>query len=437
MIALHSRVSAFPRFRVSVCVLIPALMVFTLAALSSDTVRGQTPPLFPDGIAVGDVTETQALVWTRTRGPATVRIDYGMTAGALIQSTSPVQTAPGTDFVAKIELHGLRPATRYHYRARAEGEGQRGATLEGTFVTAPSAVEHANVTLAWGADLSETFKPFRIFEAIRSAHPDQFLFIGDTVYADFNGNARILDEYRAAYRRNRQDDAILRFLRSAAVYAIWDDHEVANNFDSTHPRIPIGRQAFLEYWPIRLDPTDPRRLYRSFRFGGLVEVFILDARQYRSPAFERDTVRKTMLGEAQKEWLKRGLQRSDVAFKIIVSSVPLKYHGADSWEGYTTERQELVRFITQNDIRRVVFLSGDVHYAAVLRYREGFVEAIAGPLAMIINNRRPAAGEPETEFSFNASFTYGLVKATGNPTQLMIEIYDVENRLLHRTTVQP
>lgn len=73
----------------------------------------------------------------------------------------------------------------------------------------------------------------------------------------------------------------------------------------------------------------------------------------------------------------------------------------------------------------------------MLRHREEFIEAIVGPLAMFINSRRPAAGEPETEFSFNASFTYGLVKMTGNPPLLTIEIYDVENRLLHRTSIQP
>lgn len=246
-----------------------------------------------------------------------------------------------------------------------------------------------DLTFAWGADTSERFKPFRIFDCIRTREPEFFLFLGDTAYTDIDGSARTVDEYRASYKRNT---------RTTSIYAVWDDHEVASNFDRTHPRLPAGRQAFLEYWPIRQVPTEPARLYRSFRWGRLVEIFILDTRQYRSAASERESAGKTMLGVAQKEWLKRELQHSDAVFKVIATSVPLKYHGPDSWEGYTTERQELVNFITQNSIRRVVFLTGDAHYAAVLRYREGFIEAIAGPLAMFINNRRPAAGEPETEF---------------------------------------
>lgn len=430
-----SRVTAFSRCRVPARSCALAILLVLLVPAWQPVV-GQASLLFPHGIMVGDVTDTQALVWTRTSIPASVRIEYGTTQ-ALGATAPPARAAADADNVVRIDLRGLRPATRYYYRATAEADEQRAATLVGTFRTAPPAGEVENLAFAWGADTSERFKPFRIFEGIRAHDPDFFLFLGDTAYTDTDGNARTVDEYRASYKRNREDEPFLRFARATSIYAIWDDHEVSNNFDRTHERLPVGRRVFFEYWPIRQDPSDPARLYRSFRWGRLVEVFILDTRQYRSPPFERDTVQKTLLGAAQKEWLKRGLVNSDAAFKVVATSVPLKYHGADSWEGYTAERQELFAFLTQHNIRRVVFLAGDVHYAAVLRYPEGFVEAIAGPLAMIINNRRRVAGEPETEFSFNASFTFGLVKVSGNPLQLIIEIYDVENRLLHRTTVPP
>lgn len=388
------------------------------------------------GVMSGDVTATRAILWARVSGSAAVRLEYG-TSAALGGASAAVRAEADGDFIAKIDLGNLRPNTRYHYRVVAEQGSQREVSLVGTFRTAPPASDSVDVTFAWGADTSERFKPFRIFTAIRTKEPDFFLFLGDTVYSDIDGNATTLEEYRASYRRNRDDAAFLQFARSTSIYATWDDHEVANNFDRTHQRMPIGRQAFLEYWPIRQDRADPARLYRSFRWGRLVEIFILDTRQYRSPPFERDTADKTLLGAAQKEWLKRGLQASDAVFKVIGTSVPLKYHGADSWEGYTTERRELFEFITRNNVRGIVFLAGDVHYAAVLRHKEGFVEAIAGPLGTIISSRRRAAGEPETEFSFNSSFTYGLVRVAGSPPLLVIELYDVENRLLHRTTVQP
>lgn len=415
-----------------------AAVLGLLAAALAAPAWPQGAPALSSGVASGDVTDTRAVIWTRTTGPAAVRVEYGTSPSlGTFDTFSAGQTAPGSDFTIKADLANLRPNTRYYYRVIAAQGDQRASSMIGSFRTAPPAGETVDLTFAWGADTGEQFKPFRIFDVIRAKEPDFFLFLGDTVYADIDCNAKTLDEYRTCHRRNREDEALQRFARATSMYAVWDDHEVANNFDRTHERIPLGRQAFLEYWPVRPDPSDPTRLYRSFRWGRLVEVFVLDDRQYRSPEFERDTAQKTMLGSAQKEWLKRGLAASDAVFKVIATSVPLKYHGPDSWEGYTTERQELFDFITRNNIRRVVFLSGDVHYAAVLRYKEGFVEAISGPMAHIISRRRSVVGEPETEFAYNSSFTFGLVRVTGSPPQLVIEIYDVEGKLLHRAVVQP
>jgi alkaline phosphatase D len=152
--------------------------------------------------------------------------------------------------------------------------------------------------------------------------------------------------------------------------------------------VETGLRAFREYWPIRTPPEAPGRLYRSFRWGRTVEFFILDARQYRTPAFRFDGPEKTMLGRAQKQWLLDGLARSDALVKVVVSTVPLRHHSGDSWEGYTFERNEILRFIADRRITNVIFLVGDVHYAALLRHPEGPYEAIAGPLAAILSRRR-------------------------------------------------
>lgn len=401
--------------------------------LATAPVPAQTTITFPQGIASGDVTDTRAVIWARTSVPASLRVEYGTSAALGSVWPTAVATTADTDLTGRIELRNLQPQTAYSYRVVATGGDQRGTSLLGAFTTAPSAATSAEVTFAWSADMSERFRPFTIFDAIRSKNPAFFLFLGDTVYTDVDCDARTLPAYRACSQHNREDDAFQRFARSTSLYVVWDDHEVANNFDASHERLTVGRQVFLEYWPIR--PDEPGRLYRSFKWGQLLEVFILDTRQYRSPPFQRDTADKTMLGAAQKQWLLRGLAASTARFKVVASSVPLKYHGADSWDGYTTERQEIFDFIVKNSVRRVVFLTADVHYAAVLRYKEGIVEGIAGPLAALISSRRRVAGEPETEFSYNGSFTFGLVRVTAGG--LVLEFYDVNNRLLHRTTVEP
>ena len=71
--------------------------------------------------------------------------------------------------------------------------------------------------------------------------------------------------------------------RTIPVVAIWDDHEVQNDFDRetvSPARFAAAHRAFVEAWPVGEQPDG--RLYRSFRWGREVELFILDLRSYRS-----------------------------------------------------------------------------------------------------------------------------------------------------------
>ncbi|MEE8584253.1 MAG: alkaline phosphatase D family protein, partial [Acidobacteriota bacterium] len=65
--------------------------------------------------------------------------------------------------------------------------------------------------------------------------------------------------------------------------------------------------------------------------------------------------------DALKNWLDDGSGR----VKFIVSAVPVfpdgKRDSEDKWSGHIKQRTELLEFIRRNAIRRVVFLSGDIH----------------------------------------------------------------------------
>lgn len=184
---------------------------------------------FPDGALAGDVTDSRAVVWGRVSGGAAVRVEYGPFA-SLGQRTEPVRAEPASDFAVKVDLSGLHPGSRYYYRMSAEAGERRTNTLAGSFKTAPASSEASEVSFVWGGDTSERFQPFRIYDAMRARQPDFFLFLGDTIYADIDGNAQTLEDYRAAYRRNRDDEPFRRFARTTSIYAIWDDHEVFNKF---------------------------------------------------------------------------------------------------------------------------------------------------------------------------------------------------------------
>ncbi len=213
----------------------------------------------------------------------------------------------------------------------------------------------------------------------------------------------------------------------------WDDHEVANNFGSDHPRLATGLRAFLEYWPIRTPAGQPTRLYRSIRWGRTAEVFILDTRQYRSPWAAPDGPEKTMLGPAQKQWLLDGLQRSEATIKIVASTVALRYHGRDSWEGYARERNELLRFIQAQRIQNVIFLVADVHYAALVRHPEGLHEAIAGPLAAFPAGTARVDGRPGALWAATGKSNYGWIRM--GLGEIVVGWWDDQDALMHQTRI--
>ena len=128
-------------------------------------------------------------------------------------------------------------------------------------------------------------------EQITAYDPDVWLYIGDTIYGDDprsgSGVAITRADYHDKYEENRNDRALRDALAEVGFYAIWDDHEVTNDFWGTDPAIQTqmadGNQAFRDYMPIREDGGDPQQLYRSFRWGYVAEFFLIDDRQYRDP----------------------------------------------------------------------------------------------------------------------------------------------------------
>lgn len=381
--------------------------------------------------AAGDVTAREVIVWLRTAGPSAISVHYGKGPSLTrFSATRPVKTTDKTDFTAKINVSGLEPKTTYYYRGAVMGK-KTGPICK--FVTAPQPDDPADVQFAFGGDTRASYQPFSIMDSIRAMKPDFFLFLGDTIYADREGTAPRLPEFWAKYVDNRKDLPTQRLFSETSLYVTWDDHEVENNYDPATPLAPIGRRAFFDYWPVRQDPKEPDRLYRSFRWGKAVELFILDTRQYR------DIDKETMLGERQIQWLLKALSSSTALFKFIATSVPISGRSVDKWGGYPSDQTKVLAHILTKRIRGVVFLTADKHYAAVSKIMGGIgiKEFIVGPLAARINEG--ARGTAKRFFFFsNESFSYGLVRvhANASPPDAEIDILDENNNLLHRTRIK-
>lgn len=475
--------------------LLAAVGTGALASIAGFADRGETATkgtIKPThGISVGDVTADSAVIWSRTDQNGYLHVQILGTLYRLYDDARHIRipVTAERDFTGKANIDGLEPDTVYRYRVwfSTTPEDVRYAhAIEGSFRTAPAAQTDAPVHLTWSGDLGgqntcrDATEGYPIFSAIHAEQPDLFIGLGDMIYADGRcetvgryGNIQIPGEftpaadmpnYWAHWKYNREDPGYQALLATVPYYAVWDDHEVVNDFGPLHDTrdhtpytpgmhlLPLGLDAFLDYNPVAERPDTPKRLYRSVRWGKHLEVFILDTRQYRDANAQADNgaYPKSMLGREQLVWLEERLHRSDATWKVIVSSVPLAIptgsHGLPGRDGrsnhhdgsgFEHELIDLLRFMQQQGMRNVVFLTTDVHFAQALRYTPfsddpafQIHEFVVGPLnAWVFPNRTlDPTLNPQSLFVFGPEHgddvtTWEQAKAWFNFGSLQIDAY--------------
>ena len=265
---------------------------------------------FPDGVAAGDVTDSSAILWTRTSADASVDLavyDYVVTPGSplITAGTTPVFTASGstsaaTDYTVKIPVTGLLSHHIYFYKFTNGSESSQ----QGRFVTAPSPTDAASLNFVVAADSDgfpvggpPHFNNFDVLNPARGEQPEFFSFLGDTIYSDSSyapGPITTVAQYRAAHAQNRSFASLRNLMSATGTYAQIDDHEVLNDFDgqsvnTLYPgRYAAGLQAFHDWMPTDtsnalVDPTcagNPRYFHQ--KWGTQAEIFQLDERSCRS-----------------------------------------------------------------------------------------------------------------------------------------------------------
>lgn len=407
---------------------------------------GGEKPAFTFGPTSAEVTSKSAVLWARTDAAATVSFEYGTDpsfAGA--QKTDEQAVTAEGDFLRIVQVTGLTPATTYHYRALAKSGDETVKGETGQFKTAPEGAAPARIV--WSADLLAAYAPFKILDQITKMKPDLFLMLGDACYANHpkNDPAKDLPGFRRKHREIRKSPELQRLLQSTPTYGVWDDHDNTNDTDRTFPLMAEAGQAFKEYWPVRAADGAGAGMYRSFSWGSLVDVFMLDCRTFRDPKTDPNKPGKTMLGAAQKQWLKDAMKASAAPIKLVISSIPfLAPFETDSWFGYAAERDELKAFFANEVKGRVSILSGDFHCAWHLEDKEtGLQEMIAGPLGawpfQEIKKPHVQAVKTSGRFYIIDAFNYGLatVEEKDGKPQLTITIHDKEGAEKYRTVIGP
>jgi len=398
-------------------------------------------PAIVYGTASGDVTRDRAIVWSRADRRARMHVEWSTTESFQdVHRVAGPSTGPAADFTARVELVDLPPGQRIFYRVQFEDltdPRNTSVPAAGSFLSSPS--QARDLTCAWSADtvgqgwgINLQWGGLRMYDTMRRSQPDFFIHCGDTIYADAPVQSEVtlpdgtmwrnvvtpakakvaetLNDYRGNYLYNLLDEHMRRFNAEVPQFVLWDDHEVRNNWYPSNSRSRAlasqARRAFLEYNPIRAIAGAGSAIYRSCSYGPQLEVFGLDLRTYRGPnSGNRQAApsRATALaGQRQLQWLKRALAASTSTWKLIASDLPVGLvvpDGPNAFEAFANgdgpplgrehEVVDLLRFIRERTIRNVIWVTGDVHYAAAHHYHPDraqfkdfspFWEFVAGPL---------------------------------------------------------
>jgi alkaline phosphatase D len=390
----------------------------TAAAGLGGLVRLESQPIpqartvFRHGVASGDPLAAAVILWTRVTAPATATPEVAWEVASDESFKSPVvrgRTMTGAlrDFTIKIDASGLKPATTYYYRFEALGER---SPIGRTKTLPASGAERVRLALASCANYPYGY--FNAYARIAArADLDAVLHLGDYFYEYENGRygdgksyGRVSDpdreiialsDYRTRHAQYKSDPDLQEAHRLHPWIVVWDDHEVANDTwrdgaenhqpdrgeGGWYARRDAAVQAYFEWMPIREDrATRQPRIYRTFNFGGLADLVMLDTRVIdrdqqplrRDAVHVLDDERRSPLGSMQEQWLFRELaesKRAGVRWQLLGQQImfaPLSLPGAsslsvDTWEAYRPSRQRVMNAISTLRLPNVVVLTGDVH----------------------------------------------------------------------------
>lgn len=375
---------------------------------------------FQHGVASGDPLYNRVVLWTRVSVPHWSKwkdrsyYDNHIKQQQVFEVLWEVATDEGMknlvahgyskakknrDFTVKIDPQLPHPNTTYYYRFQALGW----YSPIGRTKTAP--LSNANnqrfkMALFSCSDFSNGF--YNAYANVaKMKDVDLVLHVGDYIYELGYSGALLqgrghnpltapsnLEGFRKRFRQYRTDPDLQECHRQHPFVVVWDDHEFVNNFWPNQNNAGWQKikqdapRAYEEWMPLRRipnpDDADEFILYRSFNFGRLLSLSMLDVRRYRSEPNGNKTndPSRSMLGAVQEKWLLEKLQQSQEnnwTWKVIGQQLifsPAKHGGKDNlklglgddiWNGYIHSRNVLLDTIEKKEIKNTVILSGDWH----------------------------------------------------------------------------
>lgn len=360
----------------------------------SESGEDRHAPVFRHGVASGDPWPDSVLLWTRVsvaNESASGRWEvFDSPALDTLVAQGEFETAASGDHTVKVEVTDLAPDSTYYYRFHCDGQ----TSPIGRTRTAPDGATPRMRLLVFSCAAYSAGQFLAYRAGAERLDVAAVLHLGDYIYEHGNGEfgsfrdydppyeILTLSDYRRRYAHYRLDPDLQALHQQHPMLAIWDDHEIANdawkdgaqNHQSNEgdyaDRKQAAQQAYFEWMPIR--ETDPGRVHRSFHFGDLIDLVMLDTRhwgrdkQLASTDPEFADPARSILGADQEAWMRDELVASKarwrfLAQQVMVSSLPEGISNNDAWEGYPASRQRLYDLVTERGFDNLVILTGDIH----------------------------------------------------------------------------
>ncbi|NNE50374.1 MAG: alkaline phosphatase family protein, partial [Altererythrobacter sp.] len=217
---------------------------------------------------------------------------------------------------------------------------------------------HTITRLAFGS-CNHQLRSQNMWGQIAATNPDIFLFIGDNNYGDqmWDGDAA-LTTLREAYGVMAGTPELAAFRAQVPMMITWDDHDYGfNDGGASFAYRGWSETIFETFWGSSDEVKSRPGIYESRKFGEdgkITQIITLDTRFFRSdlatmpyqnerpplgPYQPSSDPSKTMLGDAQWEWLEQELAKP-ADLRIVVSSIQVitDAHDYEAWENLPLER---------------------------------------------------------------------------------------------------
>lgn len=295
-------------------------------------------------------------------------------------------------------------------------------------------------TILFGSCIKQD-RPMPLLRQMATEKADAVIFLGDNIYADTSD----MEVMKTKYASLRNNSDFQSLLDASPIYATWDDHDYGiNDGGADYPQRKLAQKEYLDFWKVPIESPRRKRegVYDAIILGPLgkrVQIILLDTRYFRSPLKKSEKRRvggpylpdedpqKTMLGEAQWQWLEEQLQQP-AEIRILASSIQLLASdaGQETWSNLPLERKRLLSLIQSTGANGLFIISGDRHWSEYSKVKKNLAYPIFDFTSSSFNQIHPRGTPTENRFRTNSKTyhkeNYGFIKIDWNKSEPAVQV---------------